>query len=158
MDKYLLFTDGSVNTHLRVGYGAYLLIPESELSLVDENYPLHVKRFENTSSSKLELQTLIWALNEIRTGSSMLTIYTDSQNIIGLAGRRARLEQNDYHSKQNKLLKNHELYRAFFKITDQLNCELVKVQGHLPSDKKNDIDRLFALVDLASRKALRNNQ
>jgi len=37
----------------------------------------------------------------------------------------------------------------------QLDFELVKVQGHQASNQKDDMDRLFTLVDRASRKALR---
>lgn len=158
MDQQLLFTDGSVDTRSSVGYGAYLLVSENQLDLTVTEFTIPVKRFENTSSTKLELQTLIWALSTIQLNGKKLRIYTDSQNIIGLAGRRARLEQNDYHSKKNKLLKHHELYREFFKITDQLDCEFVKVQGHLPSAMKDNIDRLFTLVDRASRRALREQR
>ena len=155
MDKQLLFTDGSVNSKEHIGYGAYLLVQEEELLLDWPRAKVKVKRFENTSSTKLELQTLIWALEEIQVAGHKVKIYTDSQNIIGLPRRRNRLEQNDYRSQKNKLLNNHELYRAFFSLIDQLDCELIKVQGHLSLGKKDKIDRLFTLVDRASRKALR---
>jgi ribonuclease HI len=84
-----------------------------------------------------------------------LSIYTDSQNIIGLQGRRDRIEKNDYRSKSNKRLNNYELYQQFYRMIDQMNFELVKVRGHQRSNQKNDIDRLFTLVDRASRSALR---
>jgi len=114
-----------------------------------------VKRFDNTSSTKLELQTLIWALDQIQGSTGKVIVYTDSQNIIGLLGRRNSLEQNNYRSGKNKLLNNHKLYREFYKIMDQLDCELVKVKGHLSSIQKSDIDRLFTFVDRGSRKALK---
>ena len=82
-------------------------------------------------------------------------MYTGSQNIIGLQARRKRIEKNDYHSNKNKRLNNYELYQEFFRMTDQLDCELVKVRGHLASNQKNDVDRIFTLVDRASRNALR---
>ena len=81
--------------------------------------------------------------------------HTDSQNMVELSERRDRLEQNDYRFRKNKLLNNHELYREFYKIMDQLDCELIKVKGHLSSMQKDDIDRLFTLVDRASRKAMK---
>jgi hypothetical protein len=40
-------------------------------------------------------------------------------------------------------------------MIDQLDCELVKVRGHQVSNQKDDIDRLFKLVDSASRNALK---
>ncbi len=76
---------------------------------------------------------------------------------MGLQGRRDRFEQNDYRSKKNKHLKNYELYQEFYRMIDQLDCELVKVRGHQASNQKDDIDRLFTLVDRASRNALRED-
>ena len=157
MDKLILFIDGSLNTQANIGYGAYLLVNEHELSLDSSWASVKVKRFENTSSTKLELQTLIWALDEIQSTGKMIDVYTDSQNIIGLPGRRGRIEQNNYRSKKNRLFNNHELYREFYRITDQIDCELIKVRGHLSSIKKNGIDRFFTLVDRASRKAMRED-
>ncbi len=122
---------------------------------------MKVKRFEQTNSTKLELQTMLWSLGEIITwanGSDVtLTFHTDSQNIIGLPGRRARLEQNNYFSSKDKRLSNYELYQEFYRLTSKIKCELIKVKGHQASHKKNEIDRLFGLVDRASRRALREN-
>jgi len=84
-------------------------------------------------------------------------VYTDSQNIMGLQERRDRFEQNDYRSKKNKRLNHYELYQEFYRMIDQLDCELVKVRGHQVSNQKDDIDRLFTLVDRASRNALRED-
>ncbi len=157
MDKLMLFTDGSVNTHSKIGYGAYLAVPEVGLSLDSLRTSVKVKRFEHTSSTKLELQTLLWALSDIQALGSRVIVYTDSQNIMDLPGRRDRFEQNDYRSKKNLRLKNYELYQEFYRMTDQLDCEFVKVRGHGVSNLKDDFDRLFKLVDRASRNALRGD-
>jgi ribonuclease HI len=157
MDELMLLTDGSVNTQSNIGYGAYLVVSERGLSLDSLRTRVKVRRFENTSSTKLELQTLLWALNDIQALGSKVIVYTDSQNIMGLQGRRDRFEQNDYRSKKNRRLNNYELYQEFYRITDQLDCELVQVRGHQVSNQKDDIDRLFTLVDRASRNALRGD-
>ncbi|MGI9569328.1 MAG: ribonuclease HI [Desulfobulbia bacterium] len=157
MDELMLFTDGSVNTQSNIGYGAYLAVSECGLSLDTLRPCVKVKRFEHTSSTKLELQTLLWALSDIQALGSKVTVYTDSQNIMGIQGRRDRLEQNDYRSKNNKRLNNYELYQEFYRMIDQLDCEFVKVRGHQVSNQKDDIDRLFTLVDRASRNALRGD-
>jgi len=114
-----------------------------------------VKQFEQTSSTKLELQTVLWALRDIQALGRKVKLYTDSQNIMGLPRRRDRLEQNDYRSKKNIRLKNYALYQTFFQIIDQMECEFVKVRGHKVSHQKDDVDQLFTIVDRASRKALR---
>jgi len=157
MDELMLFTDGSVNTHSKIGYGAYLAVSERGLSLDSLRLRVKVRRFEHTSSTKLELQTLLWAIGDIQALRSRVIVYTDSQNIIGLQGRRDRLEQNDYRSKKNRRLNNYKLYQEFYRMTDQLDCEFVKVRGHQVSNQKDDIDRLFTLVDRASRNALRGD-
>jgi ribonuclease HI len=156
-----VFTDGSVNPHLKVGYGAYLVVTGLVASIDSHKKRVKVKRFDETNSTKLELQTLLWSLGEMITLANgrdvTLTLHTDSQNIIGLLGRRARLEQNNYFSSKNKRLGNYELYQEFFRLTSKIKCEFVKVKGHQASHKKNEIDRLFGLVDRASRRALREN-
>jgi len=155
-----LFTDGSVNTQRKVGYGAYLVItdPSSSLGVLKDS--VKTKRFAPTSSTKLELQTLLWALTEIRELATkdtvILTVYTDSQNILSLPSRRSRLEQNDYFSNNHKRLNNFQLYQAFYRSIAGMKYELVKVSGHKKSNEKNEIDIRFALVDKASRRALRD--
>ena len=153
----MLFTDGSVNTQSNIGYGAYLAVSERGLSLDSVRTSVKVRRFEHTSSTKLELQTLLWALNDIQALGRKVILYTDSQNILGLQGRRERFEQNDYRSKKNKRLSNYELYQEFYRMIDHLDCELVKVRGHQVSNQKDDISKLFTLVDRAARKALRED-
>jgi len=153
----MLFTDGSVDTQSKIGYGAYLSVSEHGLSLDSLRECVKVRRFEHTSSTKLELQTLLWALKDIQTLESKVTVYTDSQNIMGLPVRRERFEQNSYRSKKGRLLNNYELYQEFYRMTDQLKCRFVKVRGHQVSSQKDDIDRLFTLVDRASRNALRGD-
>lgn len=155
MVELMLFTDGSVNTHTKIGYGAYLAVPEVGPSLDSLRMCVKVKRFEDTSSSKLELQTLLWALSDIQTSGKKILVYTDSQNIMGLEGRRDRLEERDYRSKDNRRLNNDELYQEYYRITGQLDCKFIKVRGHQRSNQKDDIDQLFTFVDRASRKALR---
>jgi ribonuclease HI len=54
----VLFTDGIANTQSNFGYGAYLAVPESELSFDSFRMRVKVRRFEHTSSTKLELQIL----------------------------------------------------------------------------------------------------
>lgn len=157
MHELMLLSDCSVNPQTKIGYGAYLAKSVADMSLEKMRGKVKVRRFAQTSSTTLELQTLLWALSEIAATGCKLKIYTDSQNIIGLAGRRERLEQKDYRSKKNIRLKNAELYQEFYRLTDRFDCEFVKVSGHQPAKQKESIDRLFALVDKAARRALRED-
>lgn len=155
MDSLFLFTDGSVDTKSKFGYGAYLVVSDLAVSPEIAKSGINLKRFEETSSSKLELQTLLWALDELGQGKAV-TAFTDSQNIISLPDRRARIEKDNYRSRDGKLLSNHELYRELFNVIDQVDCRFVKIKGHQKTSQKHDIEKLFTLVDRASRSALRN--
>jgi ribonuclease HI len=157
-EKRFLFTDGSVNTKSDIGYGAYLLVTEDEMFSDGLSSKVKLKRFENTSSTKLEMQTLLWALSEVGETEGKIIVYTDSQNIEGLMNRRERLEKNDFQSKKGREMNQAELYRQFFRMTDLLNCELRKVEGHKKTNQKDNIDRLFTLVDRASRNAVRGEK
>ncbi len=154
-----VFTDGSVNTQLKVGYGAYLVVSQQYEPVNVLKDKVKIKRFEATSSTKLELQTLLWALNEIinvtNENDITLTIYNDSKNIISLPDRQSRLEQSHFYSSKNKRLNNYGLYQEFYRLTSGVPLSLVKMVGHQPSSSKDEIDRLFDLVDKASRRALR---
>jgi ribonuclease HI len=156
MNSIKLFTDSSVNPQEKIGFGAYLKIIDENISLLDMKKDIKTKRFEDTSSTKLELQTLLWALDEIEN-DSFIEVYTDCQNIIGLEDRRKKLESNAYKSSKGKLMNNHELYKLFFEKIDKLNLVFIKVKGHKKSSLKDNIDEIFNLVDKASRNALREN-
>ncbi|WP_300464976.1 RNase H family protein [Desulfobacula sp.] len=155
MTRINLFIDGSVNPQIKVGYGAFLVINEKKPCLETLKGRVVVRKFNNTSATKLEIQTLLWALNTIQPSGERITVFTDSQNIVGLPARRNRFEQNDYRSRKNRHIKYYLLYQSFFDLIDQLECNFIKVKGHKRSHQKNEIDQYFSLVDKASRKALR---
>jgi ribonuclease HI len=157
-NQLYLFTDGSVNTKTNNGWGAFLTISDKNVSFENLNRNLNLKRFENTSSSKLEIQTLLWALSENLGFEGKITVYSDSQTIVGLHNRRNRLEKSDYISKSGKQISNHELYKEFFSLTDKLNCEFIKIKGHKKSGLKDNLDRIFTLVDKAARNAVRGEK
>ncbi len=155
MNEILLFTDGSADADSGIGYGSCLLVTDKELSPEAYKNQVKVHRFENTSSTRLELETLLWALKTIPPEVTKIKVYTDSGNITGLLSRRKRLEQNDYKSKNNRYLSNRDLYKAFFQTIDSRQCEFIKVKGHQPARQKDAVHRYFTIVDKASRRALR---
>ncbi|MDA7511125.1 ribonuclease H [Verrucomicrobia bacterium] len=148
-----LFTDGSVDTQSKIGWGASLVVSSLNLSHARLSKGIKTRCFEDTSSSKLELQTILWALGELK--SSRVIAYSDSQNIVQLPARRYRLEEQDYVSKSGKPLNHRELYKELYKISDQIDLEIRKVKGHAPGPQRDQIQEIFALVDKASRSALR---
>ena len=156
MNTIKLFCDGSVNPQKKIGYGAYFVYTDID-TLQSAKEKIQTKKFTDTSSTKLELEVLLWALDDSELLNKEIEIYTDCQNILGLESRRERLESNNYKSAKGKLLNNHELYKEFYKKIDNLNCTFIKVKGHKPSSEKDSIDDLFTLVDRGSRDTLREN-
>ncbi len=154
MNEIKLFCDGSVNPQKKIGYGAYFVYTDID-TIERAKEKIQIKKFIDTSSTKLELEVLLWALDDVELQNKEIFIYTDCQNILGLEKRREKLESNDYKSAKGKLLNNHELYKQFYKKIDKLNCTFIKVKGHKPSKDKDSIDDLFTLVDKSARTALR---
>ncbi len=155
MKELVLFTDGSVHSESKTGIGGFLLLQMPYQFSEDFKDKVRLKNFENTSSTKLEIQTLLWAFSEINISYSKLIVYTDSQNIIGLPGRQKKLEQNGFMTSKNKLHENHLLYKEFFNFLNEKNIEFIKIKGHQPKQHKEQEDLLFSMVDKAVRKASR---
>lgn len=164
MKTIALFTDVSVNPSLRLGVGAYLAIPVSVLEasscLIDRAEVadrIIVRRFEDTSSTKLELQTVLWAIQEqAKASEGKLRIYSDSQCIACLLKRRSDLIARDFLSRLTmRPLRNASLYRAFYEFHDALGFEVIKVKGHVRAHTSDTVGRIFSLVDKKARKALR---
>ena len=150
-----------------VGIGGYLLVPvlflEREPHGVEQSEVssrLKMKMFEETTSTKLEVQTVLWALEnswEELTGPARgsLRIYTDSQCVAGLLGRRAGLECSDFIAKRSgRPLPHASLYRGFYAAYDQLGFQLIKVAGHSRACSHDTVHRIFSYVDREVRKEL----
>lgn len=168
MSNYFLFSDASLNPQLKIGVGGYVVVPESyirmplnliEKSELDEMIVL--RRFRETSSTKLEIQTVLWALGEYCnkstvSNSDQLHIYSDSQCVAGLLSRRPLLEGNGFHSRRGShILKNASLYVEYYKFHDRLKFKVVKVSGHARNRSHNTNQRIFSFVDQKVRKTLK---
>jgi len=161
-NKLYLFCDASVNQKEGIGFGSFLILDQIEI----DNFPsknigtkVQSVKFQSTSSSTLEIQTLLHALTALDNSSNdiELTIFTDSQNIHSLPGRRMKLEGNNYISKsKNTEIKNADLYRQFYKYQDELNFTIIKLKGHQKKEDKDINHQIFTLVDRESRRVLRS--
>ena len=123
MNKIKIFTDSSVDPKLKVGFGAFLVLENIEKHNNDDEHGKHdehieTKQFIDTSSTKLELQTFLWAFDEVSSKYDLSNIafevYTDCQNIFSLLNRREKLESNNFKTSTNKIVKNELLYKEFY--------------------------------------------
>lgn len=164
MKDFALFTDVSADPELRIGIGACLVlhascldIPFSGIEISEITGRITLQRFEDTSSTKLELQTILWALGEHRKRSKgKLHLYTDSQCISGLLKRKSRLLGRDFLSRTTNLpLRNALLYRRFYAFHDEIAFEVIKVDGHSRTRVRDTAHRIFSIVDREARRALK---
>jgi len=166
MNTTYLFTDVSLSPKLKLGFGACLLLDETSFNVTEINSlrkNVKLRKFESTSSTKLELDTLLWALGDLSKVITetpkpefQLKIYTDSQCITGLQHRRTKLEKTNYISNnKNKELNNAAQYKKFYFYQDMLKFDIIKVKGHSKSFTKDRIHQIFAIVDTESRKKLK---
>jgi len=163
-----LFTDMSLDPVRRMGVGAYLVIPsvllEPAALMIKQaelrEQPVH-RRFECTSSTTLEVQTVLWAVEDhcCRTtgpGPEKLQVYTDSQCISGLLKRRAELTARGFMCRGTGLpLRNASLYRRFYELHDELDFEVIKLKGHTSRCSRNAVHEVFSYLDRYVRKTLR---
>ncbi len=167
MSRFALFTDVSVNPQLKLGIGGFLLVPVAflegephDIKQSEVAARLKITSFADTSSTKLEVQTVLWALEESRdkligSAPGSLQIYTDSQCVFGLVKRRASMIKNGYNSKRTgQPLTNAILYREFYAAYDLLGFQLVKLPGHSRASAHDTVQRIFSYVDRGVRKAL----
>lgn len=157
MKTIKLFIDGSLDPQTKVGYGAYLLVSDDNIEYNDLKKSVVLKRFENSSSTKLEIDTFLWSIKDIDYKDFKIEVYTDCQNLVGLKHREKKLKLNNFCNAKGKLLNNHELYKEFFSLDKKYDFTFIKVKGHKKNSLKNRIDDIFNIVDKISRESLRTN-
>jgi len=158
-----LFIDGSVNPQRRIGIGAVLRMPLPALEIAARRIEAgqiaratQCHRFEDTSSTQLEIQTALRALEEHGPFSEPPVLFTDSQCVAGLLRRRERLESADYLSVRTGRPVNHAgLYRRFFELWDEIGFSVRKVSGHSDYRYQDAVHRVFHYVDREARRRLK---
>jgi ribonuclease HI len=164
MKDFALFTDASVNPLLKIGVGVCLILPASFLNIPFPKIEkseitgrITLRRFEDTSSTKLELETVLWAFGaQGKRSKGKLNLYTDSQCISGLLKKKpALLGRNFLSRKTNLPLRNAPLYRRFYAFHDELVFKVMKVGGHSKTAARDTAHRIFSIVDREARRALR---
>ncbi|TLD40640.1 MAG: hypothetical protein JETT_3103 [Candidatus Jettenia ecosi] len=171
---FAIFIDSSYNPERRLGVGGFLCIPNcsdevlENKNVLEELYsPDAVKTriVEHTTNTRLELQTLLWALEslkldtETKTYGEMgsITVYTDCRTAVDLLRRRKRLESVHYLSKRKgTILENADIYKSIFTLYDQFSPKLVWIKGHTPGKDRVGIQKIFSEVDRLVRNLLRS--
>lgn len=169
-----IFVDASYNPGRRLGVGGFLCIshcPDEALAHTDVLEGLYspdavkTRIVEHTTNTRLELQTLLWALESLKSDNGntspgklgSITIYTDCRTAVDLLRRRKRLESVQYLSKRKgSTLVHADLYKSIFALYDELSPKLVWIKGHTPGKDRVGIQQIFSEVDRFVRNLLRN--
>lgn len=158
-ESYSIYTDVSFDQSSGNGVAGVMFIEEDRGFFTPDSAPaVDTKYFRNTNCTRLEIEAIIWAFDTIKKLKlkSKVKIYTDCKTAVDLPKRRKRLEEMNFKSKTTGLpLNNGDLYVRFFALFDELNPQIILIKGHKPKKQQNLSEQLFAIVDKATRKALR---
>lgn len=112
MNGFALFTDVSLDPQRKVGVGGYLLVPAQFLERNPQDIEqrevysaLKTKSFAETSSTKLEVQTVLWALEcslgeLVASAGGELRIYTDSQCVARAFAQKSGLGKQRFRGEK----------------------------------------------------------
>ena len=166
-NKFCLFTDVSSDPKSRRGMGASLRLPQNYLEIATDRLNkkeiiqnLRLKKFENTSSTQLEVETVLWSienfLNQHKVTEELeLNLYSDSQCVCGLLSRRENLTEKKFRNGKNEILKHAESYKKFYEYYDLLHFDVIKVTGHSPKGTHDTVHRIFSFIDNEVRQEMR---
>jgi ribonuclease HI len=154
----LLYCDASFDPKSKMGICGYYLQNTPSILAQDISFSsIVMKQFSETTCSKLELEGINLALQELKgEPAKKITVYTDSQTAAGLLNRRSKLEKKNFKSQKTGLkLSQADAYQEFFKLYDKLKPEIIWVKGHMAKNNQTNINEIFSVVDRAVRKQLR---
>ncbi len=141
-----IYTDGSCHTQLLVGaWAAIIFAGDNKIILKDwEN---------NTTHNRMELLAVIFAIEKIDflgMETEKIAVYSDSQYVVNLTGRKERLKRNNFITKKGTPIQNVDLIKKFIDQIETHDLEFVKVKAH-----QKDGDEINREVDILVRQLVR---
>ena len=129
MSNIEIFTDGAYSSSRNVGGIGIVFIINGKLA-----YEFN-KSISDTTNNKCELLAVIYALNSISKPIDSLTIYSDSQYVIGCITKGWQRKKN---------IELWELYdKVFLKASKYCSdIKFIWVKGHSDNDYNNKADKL----------------
>ncbi len=103
----------------------------------------------------MELLAVIKAIEYMakKQDNMELIIYTDSQYVCGLPGRKEKLMALEFLSRKGDPIQNADLVQTLFRLTDIVSTQFVKIKAHQPTNDQTSGYNNF--VDKLSRKMVR---
>src|SRR5688572_13559036 len=101
-ESIAIYTDGSCHTQLKSGGWAAILFVEQQKIVLEG-------KDENTTHHRMELTAVIRSLEYLRMNKLLqehITIYSDSQYVVGLVKRKDRLAASSFLTKKLDSIRN----------------------------------------------------
>ena len=139
--KIQIYTDGSSKGNPGPGgYGVVMLSEEGHRKELAQG-------FRKTTNNRMELLSVIVALETIKTENALITIYSDSKYVVDAVEKKwvFKWEKNFFENK-----KNPDLWKRFLKIYRQQKVRFVWVKGHSNNVENERCDRLAVAAASAS--------
>lgn len=139
--KIQIYTDGSSKGNPGPGgYGVVMLSEEGHRKELAQG-------FRKTTNNRMELLSVIVALETIKTENALITIYSDSKYVVDAIEKKwvFKWEKNFFENK-----KNPDLWKRFLKIYRQQKVRFVWVKGHSNNVENERCDRLAVAAASAS--------
>ena len=144
-----IYTDGSCHTQLLIGgWAAILFIDHEKVVLTGQE--------TDTTHNRMELTAVIKAVNYVQTNypaATSIDIFSDSQYVIGLRGRKARLSAAGFTTNAGKQIQNADLVKELLALDESLTLNFTKIKAH---QKENETVNHNIEVDKLARKIVRD--
>ncbi|MFW5804350.1 MAG: ribonuclease H family protein [bacterium] len=145
-----IYTDGSCHTRQKSGaWASILLMGDEKIVIKGEE--------KNTTHNRMELLAVLKAIEYLdkKQYDAELIIYTDSQYVCGIPGRKEKFKQRNYMTNKGILVQNADLVKELVKQIESHCIQFIKIKAHQKLD--TDSCRYNNQVDRLSRKTMRSN-
>ena len=140
MAKYVLYTDGSCNVADGIGAWGYAIVnPET-----DNIVRCAMKKVENTTNNRMELQAIIEGLRQFKQ-TSEIEVVSDSAYCINCFKQQwyVKWKQNHWYASSGPV-KNQDLWQELISLVEEFKHPIVwtHVRGHSGHKYNELVDKM----------------
>lgn len=139
--KIIAYTDGSSRGNPGPGGYGVVLMAGKHYKEISQGYRL-------TTNNRMELLSVIVALETLKTPGSDITIYSDSKYVVDAIEKRWVF---GWEKKGFKDKKNPDLWKRFLKIYPKHKVNFVWVKGHAGNPMNEKVDELAVQAAMSNR-------
>ena len=143
MEDVEIYTDGSCHTQQCVGAWVALVLQDGKKTILSGTE-------KDTTHNRMELLAVIRSLQHVNEHKVKITLVSDSQYVVGLNSRKAKLLSQDFTTAAGKQIRNADLVKEFYLLSKDVS--FVKIKAH---QKKTAITNYNIEADVLVRKLMR---